>query len=65
MRILSVEAGNTLEFNTDVGMSVQPAGSLSAEGDSANPVIFTGKGGTPGSWRGLAFDGAIKTTNST
>ena len=53
---LDLDAGVTLEMAQDVGITVEPGGSLSANGTEDDPVTLRGATATAGFWRGLRFD---------
>ncbi|VAX02594.1 Chitinase, partial [hydrothermal vent metagenome] len=53
---LTLEAGVSLTFNLDSGLSVNSSGSLKAIGTAAEPILFTTGGEElPGYWAGILF----------
>ncbi len=59
---LKIEPGVTVLFNSGTGLRIAgdywqgDPGSLSAEGNAANPIIFTSASGNVGEWKGILFD---------
>lgn len=54
---VTVKAGVTMEFKANTGIRVySDNAALIAEGESGNPILFTGVDQSPGFWRGLAID---------
>ncbi len=55
--ILTIPAGARLIFgrNGEIVAGVNQPGGLMAEGTADDPIVFTGAGGAPRSWRGLTF----------
>jgi len=53
---LTLEAGVSLTFNLDSGLSINSSGSLKAVGTEAEPILFTTGGEElPGYWAGIRF----------
>lgn len=52
---LVVDAGTTIIFDTDTGLSVNGGGSLNIAGTANNQVTLTGADGAPGAWRGVEY----------
>ncbi len=52
---LTIEPGVSVEFGIHGGFLVQDNGFLQAEGTLAQPIVFKGINGNPGSWTGIAF----------
>ncbi|MEO0439007.1 MAG: hypothetical protein AAF098_19145, partial [Pseudomonadota bacterium] len=50
---LSIEAGVTIEMGQNSGLGVYDTGSLLAQGDQDQPIVFKGKEDRPGYWRGI------------
>ncbi len=53
---LTIEAGTVIEFATGTMLDVRRQGSLTALGNSAEPITFRGAVSTHGSWYGICFD---------
>lgn len=52
---LTIEPGARLEFAQGYGINVDDKGSLSASGNPAHPITFTGAEEAPGFWDGIYF----------
>jgi hypothetical protein len=52
---LTIEPGARLEFREGFGINVNENGSLSAEGTTTKPIVFTGAEEAPGFWDGIYF----------
>lgn len=52
---LTIAPGVEVRFGPGAGLLIQ--GQLLAEGSAAAPILLTGTGATPGSWRGVAVTG--------
>ncbi|MEM6301642.1 MAG: hypothetical protein AAF749_07870 [Pseudomonadota bacterium] len=50
---LSIEAGVIIEMGQNSGLGVYDSGSLLAQGDQDQPIVFKGKEDRPGYWRGI------------
>ena len=49
---LTIDPGVTVAFANGTGIDVR-SGSLTANGTSADPIVFTSRSGNPGAWRGV------------
>ena len=52
---LTIMPGVTIAFESDAGLIINDAGSLSATATSALPILFTGVDKVKGSWAGIMF----------
>lgn len=52
---LTIEPGAHLEFGQGYGININANGSLTAEGNPAKPITFTGGEEAPGFWDGIYF----------
>lgn len=52
---LTIERGNRLIFEAGSSLYITGTGALTAQGDAANPILFTGDQATPGYWDGIQF----------
>ncbi len=50
---LNIDAGTTIQFLEDASMIIDDEGSISANGEAGNEVVFTGEEETVGFWKGL------------
>jgi hypothetical protein len=55
--------GNTLVFKPTVGLTVSSAGSISAVGTAAAPIVFTCAPAAAGCWHGLYLNSTISVLN--
>ncbi|MFD1647631.1 hypothetical protein [Haloarchaeobius litoreus] len=56
--VLTVEPGTKLRFAQDTSLVVRADSALSAVGNCAEPVVFTGDQATRGFWKGIFFEGS-------
>lgn len=61
---LVVSAGTVLKFESGAGLTVRQGGSLTTNGTSAAPVVFSAIDPTPGIWRGVEFVFSNSSRNS-
>lgn len=50
---LTIEPGTTIEFENETGFEVQSAGSIIADGEEGNEIVFTGTESQSGWWNGI------------
>lgn len=50
---LTIEPGTTIEFENETGFEIQNSGSIVADGEEDNEIVFTGTDSQPGWWSGI------------
>lgn len=55
---LTIEAGTVIAFETEAGLAIGDGGSIDAQGDDCEPVVFEGVTHRRGAWKGLFIDSA-------
>lgn len=52
---LTIEAGSEIQFDANAGIDIRDTGTLIAQGNAQQPIVFTGAQQTKGYWDGIAF----------